>query len=110
MTAPTKATLKLMSRDPDPHRRWNASQICRQADVSPGSIHNLLGRLVEIGWLDTELEDIDEAEEGRRARRLYWFTGTGLTEARQALAESSNARMPRAARSLDGLGQLREQT
>ena len=108
MTAPTKAALRLMSRDPDPHRRWNASQDRCQAEVSPGSIHNLLGRLVEIGWLVTEFEDIDEAEEGRRARRLYWFSETGLTEARQALAES-DARMPSAARPLNGLRQLPEQ-
>jgi DNA-binding PadR family transcriptional regulator len=108
MTSPTKATLRLMSRDPDPRRRWTASEICRQADVSPGSIHNLLARLVDLKWLASELEDIDETAEGRRARRLYWFTETGVAEARLAMAES-DARMRRPALSGDGLGRLQEQ-
>jgi DNA-binding PadR family transcriptional regulator len=107
MTMPTRAAIKVMLTDRA--KRWNASEICREGAVPPGSIHALLARLERKGWIASEMEQIDESVEGRRARRLYWFTDNGAAQAQQALAES-NERLRKPARSARSLRPTGEQT
>ncbi|WP_243710836.1 helix-turn-helix domain-containing protein [Actinomadura sp. KC216] len=85
MTTPTRAALRVLLMDPT--RRWSAAEICERAELARGSIHALLARLEAQGLLGSELEDIDESAEGRRARRLYWFTPGGAQDAAVLLAE-----------------------
>ncbi len=50
-----------------------------------GTIYPILARLEAAGWVVSDWEAIDPAEEGRPRRRLYYLTGAGALQARVAL-------------------------
>ncbi|MGM9319680.1 PadR family transcriptional regulator [Deinococcus aquaticus] len=60
-------------------------ELGRAADLSNGALYPALDRLERAGYLTSELEDIDEKAEGRRKRRYYKLTATGIALAEQEL-------------------------
>jgi PadR family transcriptional regulator, regulatory protein PadR len=58
-------------------------QIIDATGLKSGTVYPLLARLAEDkSWLETELEDIDPVIAGRKPRRFYRITGTGIQAVR----------------------------
>ncbi|WP_435111916.1 PadR family transcriptional regulator [Nocardiopsis synnemataformans] len=55
--------------------------------LASGTLYPILLRLQKAGILTAEFEDIDEAKEGRPARRFYTLTPDGTARARVSMAE-----------------------
>ncbi|WP_245674205.1 helix-turn-helix transcriptional regulator [Actinoplanes rectilineatus] len=66
-------------------------QIGQITGLATGTIHPILDRLRQAGWLDSRWEDINPREQGRHQRRFHWFTADGVEKAKHAL---ENARIP----------------
>lgn len=60
-------------------------ELGRTANLSNGALYPALDRLERAGFLTSALEDIDERTEGRRKRRYYRLTATGIALAEQEL-------------------------
>lgn len=60
-------------------------ELGRAANLSNGALYPALDRLERAGYLTSDLEDIDEKTEGRRKRRYYRLTATGIALAEQEL-------------------------
>lgn len=60
-------------------------ELGRAARLSNGALYPALDRLERAGFLTSELEDIDEKAEGRRKRRYYQLTASGIALAEQEL-------------------------
>jgi len=58
--------------------------ICREANLGPGTIHPILARLERAGWLEGEWET-PEPLPNRPRRRVYSLTLHGRTRALDAL-------------------------
>ncbi len=69
----------------DPSGQHYGLELAEQADIPIGSIYPILARLETAGWLTSAWEEIDEAREGRRARRYYSLTGVGHRSASEQL-------------------------
>jgi PadR family transcriptional regulator PadR len=63
-----------------------------------GKLYPILARLVAIGWLVREREEVDPAEAGRPARLYYQLTRDGAETARCELAAMSEQISPPARR------------
>jgi DNA-binding PadR family transcriptional regulator len=63
-------------------------EICAAAGLQPDTIHPILARFEEIGWLESCFEDVDPREVGRPRRRYYRFTSDGIEQARIAVAQA----------------------
>jgi len=61
--------------------------LMRETGFPSGKLYPILARLQRAGWLIRESEDIDPAEAGRPARRLYRLSPAGLAAARREVAE-----------------------
>ena len=85
MTVETLKVLGVFVQDPAEGRY--GLELIRASGVQAGTLYPILTRLEKAGWLEGDWEDIDEAAEGRRARRYYTLTPLGLREAGAALAE-----------------------
>jgi DNA-binding PadR family transcriptional regulator len=90
MTTPTQLVLRAMLEDPT--REMYGLEICGAAGLASGTIHPILARLEQVGWLESYWEDADPHEEGRPRRRYYRFTRDGAELARHALARAYQAR------------------
>jgi PadR family transcriptional regulator, regulatory protein PadR len=99
MTIPTLRVLAALLGDP--LGEHYGLELCRAAGLPSGTVYPILARLEGAGWLTSTWEDIDEQAEGRRRRRYYRLTGTGLASARAALTKHQRALRPVW---LDGLG------
>jgi DNA-binding PadR family transcriptional regulator len=90
LTKPTIGVLEALLAATDDNPAWGLS-ICTDADLGPGTVYPILGRLTERGWVVSR----DEAEPhpGRPARRYYQLTNDGRTLAQAAL-EARRNRMP----------------
>ena len=55
-------------------------QILEATGLKSGTVYPLLARLAEPdrGWLESELEDINPVVAGRKQRRFYRITGSGV--------------------------------
>lgn len=83
------ATLRVLSvLLDDPADRYYGLEISKQAGLATGSIYPILVRLEQAGWITSEWEGIDPAVEGRRPRRYYRLTSSGVERARQALDQA----------------------
>lgn len=60
-------------------------ELGRAASLSNGALYPALDRLERAGFLTSDLEDIDERAEGRRKRRYYRLTASGIDLAEQEL-------------------------
>ena len=69
----------------DPNGQHYGLELAEQAGIPIGSIYPILARLETAGWLASDWEKIDEAKEGRRARRYYRLTTLGHGSASEQL-------------------------
>lgn len=60
-------------------------EVCRSADLDPGTVYPILARLLDRGWVSVTEETSDHP--GRPARRFYQFTSAGRRKAMQALVD-----------------------
>lgn len=90
MTLATQLVLGVMLEKPN--QGMYGLEICRAAGLPSGTIHPILARLEGCGWLESQWEDIDPAEEGRPRRRFYCLTHEGAERARNALARAHTPR------------------
>lgn len=90
MTQATQAVLHALLDKPSEEQY--GLQICANAGLPSGTIHPILARLEQIGWLDSRWEDIDPVAEGRPRRRYYQLSRDGAEKARSALAQASETR------------------
>jgi DNA-binding PadR family transcriptional regulator len=88
LTKPTIAVLEALLSATSDEPAWGLS-ICRNADLGPGTVYPILERLAERGWV-TSYQEVGP-HPGRPARRFYELTGTGRSQAREAL-ETRRAR------------------
>jgi PadR family transcriptional regulator PadR len=77
-------------------------EMSRQAGLPTGTIYPMLARLEQAGWVTSDWEDIDEATEGRPARRYYQLTPAGAQRARQAVHDAQAMLQPDAGRRPSG--------
>jgi PadR family transcriptional regulator, regulatory protein PadR len=61
-------------------------ELMRLTGFPSGKVYPILARLQAAGWLESAVEDIDPAVEGRPPRRLYRLSERGVVGARQGLA------------------------
>jgi len=88
MTLPTQLVLRALLADPAQEKY--GLQICAEARLPSGTIHPILGRLENLGWLESRWEDTAAAHrEGRPRRRYYQLTSDGAERARAALARAT---------------------
>jgi PadR family transcriptional regulator, regulatory protein PadR len=85
ITVNVAKVLRCLLEEPD--RPRYGYDLIHDAQVSAGSLYPILDRLHRAGWLRRDWEQVDPAQEGRPARRLYVLTPSGVAAARQALAE-----------------------
>jgi len=71
----------------DVNRPRYGYDLMRETGFPSGKLYPILARLQRAGWLIREAEDIDPAEAGRPARRLYRLSPAGLAAARREVAE-----------------------
>ena len=63
------------------------AEIAEKAASNQASVSRVLGTLNGYGWVESRLEEIDEQQEGRAARRYYRLTERGEAHTRDALQE-----------------------
>lgn len=90
MTTPTQLVLRAMLEQPS--RAMYGLEICSAAGLASGTIHPILARLEQVGWLESSWEAIDPRQEGRPRRRYYRFSRDGAELARDALARAYRGR------------------
>jgi DNA-binding PadR family transcriptional regulator len=90
MTLPTQLVLRALLSEPT--REKYGLQICGEAGLPSGTIHPILRRFENLGWLESFWEDEAGAHlEGRPARRYYRLTEDGAERARTALAQATTS-------------------
>ncbi len=94
MTIPTQLVLRALLEDPASERY--GLELCDLAGLPSGTIHPILARLENAGWLSSRWEDMEPREQGRPRRRYYRLTPDGLALARDGLARSYTAARSRA--------------
>lgn len=83
MTLPTQLVLRAMIADPT--REMYGLEIAQVAELASGTIHPILARLENCGWLESRWEDLDPHQAGRPRRRYYRLTPDGIVHAARAL-------------------------
>jgi len=86
MTIPTQLVLRALLEDPT--AELYGVEIGAVAGLPSGTVHPILARLENRGWVESRWEDIDPRVEGRPPRRYYRLTGAGVESAREALARA----------------------
>jgi DNA-binding MarR family transcriptional regulator len=81
VTWPTLKVLAALLSEPG-RRDWYGLEVCRQTGLGSSTVTQVMFRLEQWGWVDSEWEDGDVAlRGGRPRRRFYWLTGLGEREA-----------------------------
>jgi len=86
MTRTTQAVLRVLLTDPGAD--VYSLEIGASTGLPSGTIHPILARLENLGWVRSDWENIDPKAVGRPRRRSYRISDEGLAAARQALAEA----------------------
>jgi PadR family transcriptional regulator len=86
MTGPTQLVLRDLLADPAAEKY--GLEICKAVGLAPGTVHPILYKFEEIGWLESRFEEIDPSDAGRPRRRFYRLTPDGAEFARDALARA----------------------
>jgi DNA-binding PadR family transcriptional regulator len=86
MTLLTQLVLRALFAEPTKEKY--GLQICTVASLPSGTIHPILARLEQLGWLVSVWEDID-AHKGGRPRRYSRLAKEGAEDARIALARAT---------------------
>jgi len=84
MTLPTQMVLRALIDKPD--REMYGLEIGQAAGLASGTVHPILARLEQFGWLESRWENLDPHREGRPRRRYYRLTPGGAQRAQAALA------------------------
>ncbi|MFD5491753.1 PadR family transcriptional regulator [Streptomyces sp. NPDC127091] len=87
MTLQTQLVLRTLLESPDKARY--GLELSQEAGLPTGTIHPILARLENAGWLESFWEDqseIEKTDPPRPRRRYYRFTSSGAESARLALA------------------------
>lgn len=90
MTEATQQVLRELLADPT--AEMYGLEICKAVDLAPGTVHPILYKFEQIGWLESRFEEIDPSDAGRPRRRYYQFTPDGAEFARDALARAHKPR------------------
>ncbi len=90
MTMSTQAVLRVLVAEPASVRY--GLEISAATGLPSGTIHPILARLENLGWVQSDWEDIDPKAAGRPRRRYYQLSEHGLTMARNSLAQAHAAR------------------
>ena len=83
MTIPTQLVIEALLADPGQERY--GYEIGESAGLASGTVHPILARLENLGWVESRWEDVDASAAGRPARRYYLLTDGGRADARAAL-------------------------
>ncbi|MEV0679682.1 helix-turn-helix transcriptional regulator [Actinosynnema sp. NPDC050436] len=86
MTLPTQLVLGVLLEDPA--RERYGLEICQVAELPSGTVHPILARLEQCGWLESRWEDADPRERGRPRRRYYRLDADSVAVARAAVARA----------------------
>lgn len=85
LTPQTIAVLRVLLEHPAKPRY--GLDLAREAGLKTGTLHPILRRLQDAGWVDSFWEAAQQHENaGRPRRRYYRFTGGGAEAARRAIA------------------------
>lgn len=85
MTPQTIAVLTVLLGDPSVPRY--GLDIARTTGLKTGTLHPILARLQQAGWLKSFWEDAAESEDqGRPRRKYYRMTSDGVRAAQRAVA------------------------
>ena len=95
LTPQTRAVLEVLLRSPELPRY--GLELAREAGVKTGTLHPILARLEQAGWLENFWEEPPE-DAGRPRRRYYRFTVDGAEQVRQVLAMATQSSSSFAAR------------
>lgn len=88
MTAQTIAVLQALLTEPD-NPRYGLS-LARETGLKTGTLHPILARLQQAGWVSSFWEQPAEHEDqGRPRRRYYRLTSAGERAARRAVAQAT---------------------
>ena len=83
MTLATQAVLRVLLEEPG--QEMYGLQICTAAGLPSSTVHPILARLDDLGWLESRWEDEDPCEKGRREqgrpRRRYYRLPCGRSRA-----------------------------
>jgi PadR family transcriptional regulator, regulatory protein PadR len=88
MTLPTQLVLRALLEEPT--REMYGLEICAAAGLPSGTIHPILGRLEQLGWLESRWEEIDPHTEKRPRRRYYKLSKDGAALARESLSRATS--------------------
>lgn len=86
MTLSTQAVLRALLEDPERDRY--GLELSAATALPSGTLHPILARLENLGWVSSAWEEIDARKEGRPRRRYYRLNPNGLALARNALAQA----------------------
>jgi len=89
MTLPTQLVLRALLEQPT--REMYGLEVCAAAGLPSGTIHPILARLEQAGWLKSHWEQVDPKEKGRPRRRYYRLSPDGIEHAGAALARAHAA-------------------
>ncbi|MGH3869795.1 MAG: helix-turn-helix transcriptional regulator [Pseudonocardiaceae bacterium] len=92
MTRPTQLVLRELLDDPT--AEMYGLEICKAVSLAPGTVHPILHKFEDIGWLESRFEEIDPSDAGRPRRRYYRLTPDGAEFAREALARARTLQRP----------------
>jgi len=67
--------------------KYCGADVMRELKLQSGTVYPLLTRMVNIGWLSCEKEEVNPREVGRPAKRFYQITPVGLKEGRKLLTQ-----------------------
>jgi|SRR5437762_2752307 len=88
LTRQTVAVVRCLLADPAVPRY--GKEIADETGLKTGTLHPILARLEQAGWVEKYWEDPAE-DVGRPRRRYYRFTSNGAETAREALARLTEA-------------------
>jgi PadR family transcriptional regulator, regulatory protein PadR len=93
MTHATVGVLRALLENPT--RELYGLEVCAAAGLPTGTVHPILARLENLGWLESEWEQVDPKERGRPRRRYYRLSECGAMRALAAVqrAETQTAQI-----------------
>ncbi|WP_245812309.1 PadR family transcriptional regulator [Actinophytocola xinjiangensis] len=89
MTLPTQLVLRTLLEEPS--REMYGLEICAVAGLPSGTIHPILARLEQAGWVRSHWENVDPRAEGRPRRRYYRLDPNNIAAVQAALARADAA-------------------
>jgi PadR family transcriptional regulator len=91
MTPQTAAVLQALLEDPAVPRY--GLDIARETGLKTGTLHPILARLQQAGWVESFWEpSADHEDQGRPRRRYYRFTSDGAQHAHRAITAGTSTR------------------